>query len=69
MINTPRYTPPVFTQRTLPDMRAAQTSRQSIDGIRLEIGIKGKTRGTELEQTISNVRRIAAKSGRRSNLS
>ncbi len=69
MINTPKYTPPVFTQRTLPDMRAAQTSRQSIDGIRLEIGIKGKTRGTELEQTISNVRRIAAKSGRRSNLS
>ena len=69
MINTPRYTPPVFTQRTLPDMRAVQTSRQSIDGIRLEIGIKGKTRGTELEQTISNVRRIAAKSGRRSNLS
>lgn len=69
MINTPRYTPPIFTQRTLPDMRAAQTSRQSIDGIRLEIGIKGKTRGTELEQTISNVRRIAAKSGRRSNLS
>lgn len=69
MINTPKYTPPVFTQRTLPDMRAVQTSRQSIDGIRLEIGIKGKTRGTELEQTISNVRRIAAKSGRRSNLS
>ena len=69
MINTPRYTPPVFTQRTLPDMRAVQTSRQNIDGIRLEIGIKGKTRGTELEQTISNVRRIAAKSGRRSNLS
>lgn len=69
MINTPRYTPPIFTQRTLPDMRAVQTSRQSIDGIRLEIGIKGKTRGTELEQTISNVRRIAAKSGRRSNLS
>ena len=69
MINTPRYTPPVFTQRTLPDMRAVQTSSQSIDGIRLEIGIKGKTRGTELEQTISNVRRIAAKSGRRSNLS
>lgn len=69
MINTPRYTPPVFTQRTLPDMQTAQTSRQSIDGIRLEIGIKGKTRGTELEQTISNVRRIAAKSGRRSNLS
>lgn len=69
MINTPRYTPPVFTQRTLPVMRAVQTSRQSIDGIRLEIGIKGKTRGTELEQTISNVRRIAAKSGRRSNLS
>lgn len=69
MINTPRYTPPVFTQRTLPDMRAVQTSRQSINGIRLEIGIKGKTRGTELEQTISNVRRIAAKSGRRSNLS
>ena len=69
MINTPRYTPPVFTQRTLPDMRAVQTSRQSIDDIRLEIGIKGKTRGTELEQTISNVRRIAAKSGRRSNLS
>lgn len=69
MINTPKYTPPIFTQRTLPDMRAAQTSRQSIDGIRLEIGIKGKTRGTELEQTISNVRRIAAKSGRRSNLS
>lgn len=69
MINTPRYTPPVFTQRTLPDMRAVQTSRQGIDGIRLEIGIKGKTRGTELEQTISNVRRIAAKSGRRSNLS
>lgn len=69
MINTPRYTPPIFTQRTLPDMQTAQTSRQSIDGIRLEIGIKGKTRGTELEQTISNVRRIAAKSGRRSNLS
>lgn len=69
MINTPRYTPPVFTQRTLPDIQTAQTSRQSIDGIRLEIGIKGKTRGTELEQTISNVRRIAAKSGRRSNLS
>ena len=69
MINTPKYTPPVFTQRTLPDMQTAQTSRQSIDGIRLEIGIKGKTRGTELEQTISNVRRIAAKSGRRSNLS
>lgn len=69
MINTPRYTPPVFTQRTLPDMQTAQTSRQSIDGIRLEIGIKGKTRGTELEQAISNVRRIAAKSGRRSNLS
>lgn len=69
MINTPRYTPPVFTQRTLPDMQTAQTSRQSIDGIRLEIGIKGKTRGTALEQTISNVRRIAAKSGRRSNLS
>ena len=69
MINTPRYTPPVFTQRTLPDMRAVQTCGQSIDGIRLEIGIKGKTRGTELEQTISNVRRIAAKSGRRSNLS
>lgn len=69
MINTPRYTPPIFTQRTLPDRQTAQTSRQSIDGIRLEIGIKGKTRGTELEQTISNVRRIAAKSGRRSNLS
>lgn len=69
MINTPRYTPPIFTQRTLPDMQTAQTGRQSIDGIRLEIGIKGKTRGTELEQTISNVRRIAAKSGRRSNLS
>lgn len=69
MINTPKYTPPIFTQRTLPDMQTAQTSRQSIDGIRLEIGIKGKTRGTELEQTISNVRRIAAKSGRRSNLS
>lgn len=69
MINTPRYTPPIFTQRTLPDMQTAQTSRQSIDGLRLEIGIKGKTRGTELEQTISNVRRIAAKSGRRSNLS
>lgn len=69
MINTPKYTPPVFTQRTLPDMQTAQTSRQSIDDIRLEIGIKGKTRGTELEQTISNVRRIAAKSGRRSNLS
>ena len=69
MINTPRYTPPIFTQRTLPDIQTAQTSRQSIDGIRLEIGIKGKTRGTELEQTISNVRRIAAKSGRRSNLS
>lgn len=69
MINTPRYTPPIFTQRTLPNMQTAQTSRQSIDGIRLEIGIKGKTRGTELEQTISNVRRIAAKSGRRSNLS
>lgn len=68
MINTPRYTPPIFTQRTLPDIQTAQTSRQSIDGIRLEIGIKGKTRGTELEQTISNVRRIAAKSGRRSNL-
>lgn len=69
MINTPKYTPPIFTQRTLPDIQTAQTSRQSIDGIRLEIGIKGKTRGTELEQTISNVRRIAAKSGRRSNLS
>lgn len=69
MINTPKYTPPVFTQRTLPDMQTAQTSRQSIDGIRLEIGIKGKTRGTALEQTISNVRRIAAKSGRRSHLS
>ena len=69
MINTPRYTPPVFTQRTLPDMQAAQTSKQGIDGIRLEIGIKGKTKGTALEQTISNVRRIAAKSGRRSNLS
>lgn len=69
MINTPKYTPPIFTQRTLPDIQTAQTGRQSIDGIRLEIGIKGKTRGTELEQTISNVRRIAAKSGRRSNLS
>ena len=69
MINTPRYTPPVFTQRALPDMQAAQTSKQGIDGIHLEIGIKGKTKGTALEQTISNVRRIAAKSGRRSNLS
>lgn len=69
MINTPKYTPPVFTQRTLPNMQTAQTSKQGMEGIRLEIGIKGKTRGTALEQTISNVRRIAAKSGRRSNLS
>lgn len=69
MINTPRYTPPMFTQRTLPDMQTTQTNKQGMEGIRLEIGIKGKTRGTELEQTISNVRRIAAKSGRRSNLS
>lgn len=69
MINTPKYTPPVFTQRTLPDMQTAQTNKQGMEGIRLEIGIKGKTRGTALEQTISNVRRIAAKSGRRSNLS
>lgn len=69
MINTPKYTPPVFTQRTLPDMQTTQTNRQGMEGIRLEIGIKGKTRGTALEQTISNVRRIAAKSGRRSNLS
>lgn len=68
IINTPRYTPPIFTQRTLPDMQTAQTSRQSIDGIRLEIGIKGKTRGTSIEQTLSNVRKIASKSGRRSNL-
>lgn len=69
MINTPRYTPPMFTQRTLPDMQTTQTNKQGMEGIRLEIGIKGKTRGTALEQTISNVRRIAAKSGRRSNLS
>lgn len=69
MINTPKYTPPVFTQRTLPDMQTAQTGKQGMEGIRLEIGIKGKTRGTALEQTISNVRRIAAKSGRRSKLS
>lgn len=69
MINTPKYTPPVFTQRTLPDMQTAQTNKQGMESIRLEIGIKGKTRGTALEQTISNVRRIAAKSGRRSNLS
>lgn len=69
MINTPKYTPPVFTQRTLPDMQTTQTNKQGMEGIRLEIGIKGKTRGTALEQTISNVRRIAAKSGRRSNLS
>lgn len=69
MINTPKYTPPVFTQRTLPDMQTTQTNKQGMEGIRLEIGIKGKTRGTALEQTISNVRRIAAKSGRRSKLS
>lgn len=69
MINTPKYTPPVFTQRTLPDMQTTQTNKQGMEGIRLEIGIKGKTRGTALEQTISNVRRIAAKSGRRSHLS
>lgn len=69
MINTPKYTPPVFTQRTMPDMQTTQTGKQGMEGIRLEIGIKGKTRGTALEQTISNVRRIAAKSGRRSKLS
>ena len=69
MINTPKYTPPVFTQRTLPDMQTTQTNKQGMEGIHLEIGIKGKTRGTALEQTISNVRRIAAKSGRRSKLS
>lgn len=69
MINTPKYTPPVFTQRTLPDMQTTQTNKQGMEGIRLEIGIKGKTRGTALEQTISNVRRIASKSGRRSKLS
>lgn len=68
MINTPRYTPPSFARRELPQMTPAQMTPAQMNNVHLVVDVRGKTRGTSIEQTLSNVRKIASKSGRRSNL-
>lgn len=68
MINTPRYTPPSFVRRELPQMTPTQTTPTQMNNVHLVVDVRGKTRGTSIEQTLSNVRKIASKSGRRSNL-
>lgn len=68
MINTPRYTPPSFVRRELPQMTPAQMTPAQMNNVHLVVDVRGKTRGTSIEQTLSNVRKIASKSGRRSNL-
>mgnify|MGYP004520323307 FL=1 len=68
MINTPRYTPPSFVRRELPQMTPTQMTPTQMDNVHLVVDVRGKTRGTSIEQTLSNVRKIASKSGRRSNL-
>ena len=68
MINTPRYTPPSFVRRELPQMTPTQTTPTQMNDVHLVVDVRGKTRGTSIEQTLSNVRKIASKSGRRSNL-
>ena len=68
MINTPRYTPPSFVRRELPQMAPTQMAPTQMNDVHLVVDVRGKTRGTSIEQTLSNVRKIASKSGRRSNL-
>lgn len=68
MINTPRYTPPSFARRELPQMTPTQMTPTQMNNVHLVVDVRGKTRGTSIEQTLSNVRKIASKSGRRSNL-
>ena len=68
MINTPRYTPPSFARRELPQMTPTQMTPTQMNDVHLVVDVRGKTRGTSIEQTLSNVRKIASKSGRRSNL-
>lgn len=68
MINTPRYTPPSFVRRELPQMTPTQVTPTQMNDVHLVVDVRGKTRGTSIEQTLSNVRKIASKSGRRSNL-
>ena len=68
MINTPRYTPPSFARRELPQMTPTQVTPTQMNDVHLVVDVRGKTRGTSIEQTLSNVRKIASKSGRRSNL-
>lgn len=68
MINTPRYTPPSFVRRELPQMTPTQMTPTQMNNVHLVVDVRGKTRGTSIEQTLSNVRKIASKSGRRSNL-
>ena len=68
MINTPRYTPPSFVRRELPQMTPTQVTPTQMNNVHLVVDVRGKTRGTSIEQTLSNVRKIASKSGRRSNL-
>lgn len=68
MINTPRYTPPSFVRRELPQMAPTQVTPTQMNDVHLVVDVRGKTRGTSIEQTLSNVRKIASKSGRRSNL-
>lgn len=68
MINTPRYTPPSFIRRELPQMTPTQMTPTQMNNVHLVVDVRGKTRGTSIEQTLSNVRKIASKSGRRSNL-
>lgn len=68
IINTPRYTPPSFARRELPQMTPTQMTPTQMNNVHLVVDVRGKTRGTSIEQTLSNVRKIASKSGRRSNL-
>lgn len=68
MINTPRYTPPSFVRRELPQVTPTQVTPTQMNNVHLVVDVRGKTRGTSIEQTLSNVRKIASKSGRRSNL-
>lgn len=68
MINTPRYTPPSFVRRELPQVTHTQVTPTQMNNVHLVVDVRGKTRGTSIEQTLSNVRKLASKSGRRSNL-
>lgn len=55
IINTPRYTPPSFVRRELPQMTPTQVTPTQMNDVHLVVDVRGKTRGTSIEQTLSSV--------------